>query len=123
MGMLVTTDVCKTYRSGVRANDGVSIDAPAGEVFGLLGPNGAGKTTLVSQILGLAKPDSGTITIDDVDVVRHPEVARRWCSYQPQAAAPVEGLSAREAVELVGRIRGGETSDVRRRATELLDTL
>jgi ABC-2 type transport system ATP-binding protein len=123
MGMLIATDVTKTYRSGVRANDGVSIEVPAGEVFGLLGPNGAGKTTLVSQILGLAKPDSGSITIDGVDVVRRPDVARRWCSYQPQAAAPVDGLSAREAVELVGRIRGGDTAGVRRRASELLDAL
>jgi ABC-2 type transport system ATP-binding protein len=123
MGMLVATDVTKTYRSGVRANDGVSIDVAGGEVFGLLGPNGAGKTTLVSQILGLAKPDAGSITIDDVDVVRRPEIARRWCSYQPQAAAPVDGLSAREAVELVGRIRGGEASKVRRRAGELLSAL
>src|SRR4051794_35024630 len=123
MGMLVAEHVSKTYRSGVRANDDVSVDVPAGEVFGLLGPNGAGKTTLVSQILGLARPDSGRITIDDVDVVRRPDVARRWCSYQPQAAAPVDGLSAREAVEVVGRIRGGEVKDVRRRAGELLDAL
>src|SRR4051794_19237490 len=123
MGMLVAEHVSKTYRSGVRANDDVSVDVPAGEVFGLLGPNGAGKTTLVSQILGLARPDSGRITIDDVDVVRRPEVARRWCSYQPQAAAPVDGLSAREAVEVVGRIRGGDAKEVRRRAVELLDAL
>src|SRR3954447_7988778 len=123
MGMLVAEHVSKTYRSGVRANDDVSVDVPAGEVFGLLGPNGAGKTTLVSQILGLARPDSGRITIDDVDVVRRPEVSRRWCSYQPQAAAPVDGLSAREAVEVVGRIRGGDAKEVRRRAVELLDAL
>ena len=123
MAMLVAEHVSKTYRSGVRANDDVSVEVPAGEVFGLLGPNGAGKTTLVSQILGLARPDSGSITIDDVDVVRRPEVARRWCSYQPQAAAPVDGLSAREAVEVVGRIRGGDAKDVRRRAGELLDAL
>src|SRR3954451_21185372 len=123
MGMLVAEHVTKTYRSGVRANDDVSVDVAAGEVFGLLGPNGAGKTTLVSQILGLARPDSGRITIDDVDVVRRPELARRWCSYQPQAAAPVGGLRAREAVEVVGRIRGGETKAVRRRAGELLEAL
>jgi ABC-2 type transport system ATP-binding protein len=123
MDMLVADDVTKTYRSGVRANDGVSIEVGAGEVFGLLGPNGAGKTTLVNQILGLAKPDSGSIRIDGVDVVRQPDVARRWCSYQPQAAAPVDGLSAREAVELVGRIRGGNAADVRHRAGELLDAL
>jgi ABC-2 type transport system ATP-binding protein len=123
MGMLVVEHVSKTYRSGVRANDDVSIDVGAGEVFGLLGPNGAGKTTLVSQILGVARPDSGTITIDGVDIVRRPDVARRWCSYQPQATAPVDGLSAREAVDLVGRIRGGDAGKVRRRGADLLDAL
>jgi ABC-2 type transport system ATP-binding protein len=123
MSLLTIDHVTKTYRNGVRANDDITLDVPAGEVFGLLGPNGAGKTTLVSQILGLAKPDSGEIVIDGVDVVRQPDVARRWCSYQPQAAAPVDGLSAREAVELVGRIRGEPAADVRRRAGDLLDAL
>ncbi|HET7530416.1 MAG TPA: ABC transporter ATP-binding protein [Mycobacteriales bacterium] len=123
MALLSVAHLTKTYRNGVRANDDVSIDVPAGEVFGLLGPNGAGKTTLVSQILGLAKPDSGAVVIDDVDVVRRPDVARRWCSYQPQAAAPVDGLAPREAVEIVGRIRGGDAAGVRRRASELLDAL
>ena len=77
-------------------------------MFGLLGPNGAGKTTLVSQVLGLAAPTSGTITIDGVDVVRSPAIARRACSYQPQSGAPVEGLRPNEAIELAGRLRGGE---------------
>jgi ABC-2 type transport system ATP-binding protein len=115
--------VTKTYRGGVRANDDICLDATAGEVFGLLGPNGAGKTTLVSQVLALLVPDSGSITIDGVDVVRHPDAARRLCSFQPQAAAPVDGLSARQAVEIVGAIRGGRRDVVRRRAGELLDAL
>ena len=123
MTFLQVEHVTKQYRNGVRANDDVNLDVAAGEVYGLLGPNGAGKSTLVGQVLGLLEPDSGTIAIDEVDVVRRPEVARRWCSYQPQAAAPVDGLSAREAVELVGRIRGGEPKVVRRRTTELLDAL
>ena len=106
MPLLDIAHVTKTYRNGVVANDDISLGVEAGEVYGLLGPNGAGKTTLVCQVLGIVVPDSGTVSIDGTDVVRRPEVARRMCSYQPQAAAPVAGLSPREAVEIVGRIRG-----------------
>jgi len=123
MGVLHVDHVSKTYRGGVRANDDVTLHVAAGEVFGLLGPNGAGKTTLVSQVLGVLAPDSGTIRIDDVDVVRRPAQARRLCSFQPQAAAPVDGLTARQAVELIGAIRGGRRAPVRERAAELLAAL
>ncbi len=123
MPMLAIDHVTKTYRGGVLANDDITLDAAAGEVFGLLGPNGAGKTTLVSQVLALLMPDSGTITIDGIDVVRRADEARRLCSFQPQAAAPVEGLTARQAVEIVGCVRGGRRDAVRRRAAELLDAL
>ena len=122
--VLEVVDVSKRYgRGGVLANDGISLVVAAGEVFGLLGPNGAGKTTLVNQVLGVLAPDSGVIRIDGHDVVARPAVARRLCSYQPQATAPVEGLTPREAIELVGRIRGGAPRDVARRAAELLDAL
>jgi ABC-2 type transport system ATP-binding protein len=121
--MLSVDQVTKRYRRGVLANDGVSLDVAAGEVFGLLGPNGAGKPTLVSQILGLLTPDSGTITIDGHDVVSRSDLARRWCSYQPQASAPVDGLTPREAIELVGRLRGGAKPAVRERAELLLEAL
>jgi len=123
MPLLDIRNVTKTYRGGVRANDDISLDVEAGEVFGLLGPNGAGKTTLVSQVLALLVPDSGTITIDGVDVVLRPDEARRMCSFQPQAAAPVEGLSARQAVEIIGSIRGGRRNEVRSRTNELLELL
>jgi len=115
--------VTKRFRNDVLANDEVSLAVDAGEVFGLLGPNGAGKTTLVSQLLALLVPDSGRIHIAGQDVVAAPQLARELCSYQPQAAAPVAGLSARQAIELVGRIRGGSKTAVRRRADELIDAL
>jgi ABC-2 type transport system ATP-binding protein len=121
--LLEIDTVTKRFRNGVVANDDVSLDVDSGEVFGLLGPNGAGKTTLVSQLLGLLVPDAGRIHIAGDDVVVSPDLARRLCSYQPQATAPVTGLSARQAIELVGRIRGGAKADVRRRANELIEAL
>jgi ABC-2 type transport system ATP-binding protein len=121
--LLEVRNLTKQYRRGVLANDDLSLDVREGEVFGLLGPNGAGKTTLVSQVLGLLKPTSGQILLDGVDVARTPEVARRACSYQPQGAAPLEGMTPVEAVELTGRLRGGDKATVRRRTDELLTAL
>ena len=123
MPVLDVQGVTKRYRRGPLANDDITLQVEPGEVFGLLGPNGAGKTTLVGQVLGLVRPSAGEIRIDGVDVVRDPAVARRKCSYQPQATVPVEGLTPSRAVELAGRIRGGGRTDVRRRARELLGAL
>ena len=123
MTLLEVRDLTKQYRGGVLANDGLSLDVRAGEVFGLLGPNGAGKTTLVSQVLGLLRPTSGQILLDGVDVAQRPDVARSACSYQPQGSAPLEGMTPVEAVELTGRLRGGSRDVVRRRTDELLHAL
>ena len=121
--LLEVRNLTKQYRRGVLANDDLSLDVRAGEVFGLLGPNGAGKTTLVAQVLGLLRPTSGEILLDGVDVARSPEVARRSCSYQPQGSAPLEGMTPEEAVRLTGRLRGGDKDVVRRRTDELLSAL
>ena len=115
--------VAKVYASGTRANDDVTITAEPGEVFGLLGPNGAGKTTLVSQVMGLLRPTAGSIHIGDIDLVERPHAARQLTAYLPQGDLPIEALRAREAVELVGRIHGGDPAAVRDRADELFATL
>lgn len=122
--MLLEFDqVTKVFRDGTRANDAITLDVGAGEVFGLLGPNGAGKTTLVSQLLGLLKPTSGRIVLDGVDVVDRPSFARASSSYQPQATVATTGLTALQAIELCGRIRGGSKDEMRRRGRDLLGAL
>ena len=121
--LLEVQNIRKIYKGKVKANDDISLEVGEGEVFGLLGPNGAGKTTLVNQIIGLAVPTSGSITISGVDVVSDPDYARRACSFQAQVQAPISGLTALQAIELVGRIRGGKTLDVHRRAMELIGKL
>lgn len=121
--LLEINNVTKVYKKKVRANDNISLSIREGEVFGLLGPNGAGKTTLVNQIIGLTKPSSGSITLDGVDIIANPGYARQNCSFQAQTQVPISGLNTLQAIELVGRIRGGKTPDVRRRAMELIDKL
>jgi len=120
---LRVTDLRKVYRRGVAANDGISLEVAPGEVYGLLGPNGAGKTTLVKQVIGLLKPTSGSIRLGPHDLVARPSVARQLCSYLPQAQLPIDGLRAQEAIELSGRIRGGDARAMRRRTGELIDAL
>jgi ABC-2 type transport system ATP-binding protein len=116
-------NLTKVYRRGARANDGISLEVAPGEVLGLLGHNGAGKTTLLGQIVGLVRPTGGRISLLGRDPVAEPAWARTVCSFQPQAQAPLTGVSTRQAIEIVGRVRGGSRRAVRRRTAELLAAL
>jgi ABC-2 type transport system ATP-binding protein len=121
--VLKTVNLCKSYVRNTLVNDNISLSLRRGEIFGLLGPNGAGKTTLVRQIMGLVKPDSGSIMIDDVNTIARPGFARQVCSFQAQSQVPIAGLTARQAIELVGRGRGGDAKSVKARSVELLKFL
>lgn len=121
--VLQMENVSKEYARGVLVNNRISLSLQEGEIFGLLGPNGAGKTTLISQIIGLVKPDSGSIHIDGVDIVAKPDKARQACSFQAQTQVPINGLTSMQAIELVGRVRGGSPKSVRERARVLLNNL
>jgi ABC-2 type transport system ATP-binding protein len=90
-----------TKRYGpVEAVRGISFDVAEGEIFGLLGPNGAGKTTTLECILGLRRPDAGTITIGGIDAVAQPEQAKQLVGAQLQSAALQDKITPRQALEL-----------------------
>src|ERR1043165_5862388 len=77
----------KAYRTktgDISATAGIDLLVNRGEVFGLLGPNGAGKTTLVRQLIGLLRPDSGSIELFGHDVVASPRVVPDFVAYLPQ---------------------------------------
>jgi ABC-2 type transport system ATP-binding protein len=118
------SELRKSYDGGHSfANDGISLRVEPGEVYGLLGPNGAGKTTLVKQVIGLLMPDSGSITLGGYDLVADPDHARQLCSYLPQAPMPIQSFKSREAVDIAGRIRGGDIDAVRARREQLFAAL
>jgi Cu-processing system ATP-binding protein len=83
----------------------LSLTVPTGKVTALVGPNAAGKTTLVKAILGLVKPNSGRILIDDHEVGRDP-VYRERIGYMPQHPAFPDNLRVHELLEFVDDIRG-----------------
>lgn len=105
----------------VTALDGLDLDVEAGTVLGLLGPNGAGKTTAVSILTTLLVPSSGTASVAGLDVVRQAREVRRCIGLSGQYAAVDEHLTARENLDMIGRLYGLSRGDARRRGNELLE--
>jgi ABC-2 type transport system ATP-binding protein len=104
--------VSKTYRSSTRevqALADVSFDIAPGEFFGLLGPNGAGKTTLISVLAGLARANSGTVTVHGHDVVTDYAAARRSLGVVPQELVFDPFFSVRETLRIQGGYFGVRT--------------
>lgn len=113
-----------TRRFGtVTANDSIDLRVDPGSVVGLLGHNGAGKTTLVSQVVGLLRPDAGSIHVGSIDAVADPGAARRAVAIQPQSQAPIDGLTPRDAVEIAARLRGLSARDARAASLAMAEEL
>jgi lipopolysaccharide export system ATP-binding protein len=99
MGKLTAAGLIKIY-TGRRVVNGINLEINPGEVVGLLGPNGAGKTTTFYLIVGLIKPDSGTISLDGEDLSQCPMYirARRGLNYLPQEPSIFRKLTVRENI-------------------------
>ena len=82
--MLQVRHLGKTYASGFRALDDVTLDICRGEIFALLGPNGAGKTTLISIVCGIVRASTGSVTVDGHDIGRDYRAARSLIGLVPQ---------------------------------------
>ncbi len=102
------------------ALDGVDLTVAAGTVHGVLGPNGAGKTTAVRILTTLLKLDAGHAEVAGFDVTTRPDQVRAHIGLVGQNAAVDEVLSARQNLELFGRLYHLSSRDARARATELL---
>jgi ABC-2 type transport system ATP-binding protein len=104
---LVAENLGKQY-DGVQqpALAGLDMAIRSGEIFGLLGPNGAGKTTAISILSTTLQPDSGRAVICDIDICRHPRLARRHIGLVPQDIALYPELTAWENLSFFGRLQG-----------------
>jgi ABC-2 type transport system ATP-binding protein len=103
-----------------KAVDGLSLKIERGEIFGLLGPNGAGKTTTVNMIVGLLKPDSGTVTIENGGSPQDPR-SRAKIGVAPQSIALYEELTGGENLFFFGKLMGLNGSRLRERVGWALD--
>ena len=97
--LLVTEKLVKEYRQR-RVVNAVSIRVSAGEIVGLLGPNGAGKTTTFNIVVGIVKPDAGTVRFQERDITRMPmhRRARRGIGYLTQEPSVFRKLTVEQNI-------------------------
>lgn len=117
--MLRIESVSKTYANGVEALRDVTLEIPRG-MFGLLGPNGAGKSTLMRTIATLQEPDSGSIRLNGLDVLREKEKVRRILGYLPQEFGVYPKISAAALLDHFAVLKGFSARGERR---EVVDDL
>jgi len=89
----------------------IDLNIPDGQATGIVGPNGSGKTTLIKNLLGLVKPDSGSITINNVELNGGSEY-KQDIGYMPQVARYPENMKVGELFHFIKKIRGvSDTSE------------
>ncbi|HDK41296.1 MAG TPA: ATP-binding cassette domain-containing protein, partial [Nitrospirae bacterium] len=114
MHSLEIRDLKKSYNGKSIVKD-VSLNISSGEIVGLLGPNGAGKTTTFYMILGLIRPDSGVISLDDHNLNSSPMYvrARKGIGYLPQETSIFRKLSVEDNIKAVLEI-----ADIKKQESE-----
>ncbi|MFW6193521.1 MAG: ATP-binding cassette domain-containing protein [Gemmatimonadota bacterium] len=113
-----------TCRLGdVRAVDGLSVEVPAGSIFGFLGPNGAGKTTTIRLLLGLLEPTRGGARVLGHDVRHDSAAIRRRAGVVLESHGLSENLPAIDNLEFAGRVWRIPPDERRERSRELLERL
>ncbi len=98
-------NLCKRYGNSVQALHNVSLTIPLG-MFGLLGPNGAGKSTLMRTLATLQEADSGTATLDGIDVLKQKDDVRRVLGYLPQEFGLYPKVSAENLLMHFAALKG-----------------
>lgn len=117
--LIEVSNLTKRYDE-VLAVDNISFTVGEGELFGFLGPNGAGKTTTINMLIGLARPDSGTVKIDGIDCTRNPRAAQHLIGIVPDESNLYGELSGFDNLCFCGALYGMPGDKRRNRAHELL---
>ena len=108
-------NLSKTYSNGVQALKNVTLTIPQG-MFGLLGPNGAGKSSLMRTLATLQQADSGSVTLNDIDVLKEKDKVRKILGYLPQEFGVYPKISSYNMLSHIAALKGisnkGERKDL-----------
>lgn len=120
--VIQTKDLVKVYGSRTVVNK-VSFNVKQGEIVGLLGPNGAGKTTSFYQVIGLVKPDSGEVYLNDINITKLPmyKRAKMGIGYLPQEASVFRKLSVEDNITAVLEMTRLTRQEQKNKLESLLD--
>ena len=116
------TGVTKRYVDVVAVN-GVDLDVKEGEIFGLLGPNGSGKSTLLKMILGLVKPDLGSVNVLGIKAEDDPVTIKAQSGYVPEVPQLYEFLTGIEYLDFTADLYGVNLAEKEERINEYLEAL
>ena len=122
MEALRVENVAKSFGS-VIAVKGVSFTLESNQILGLLGPNGSGKSTLMKSMVGIIKPDTGTITVEGFNVASNPIEVKRIIGFVPESPRLYEFLSGIEYLDFVATVHGLSPEVKRERIPEFLKAL
>ncbi len=119
---LHTDKIEKSYR-GRQVVKGVSVEVNQGEIVGLLGPNGAGKTTSFYMIVGLVKPDAGSVYLDDTEITTYPMYRRSQMGigYLPQEVSVFRKLSVEDNIMAILEMTPLSKTERKERLEKLLE--
>jgi len=120
--LLHTEEIRKSYK-GRKVVDGVTVKVNQGEIVGLLGPNGAGKTTSFYMTVGLVKPDSGKVFLDDLDITGYPmyKRAQMGIGYLPQEISVFRKLSVEDNILAILELTKLTKTEQKERLEQLLE--
>ena len=122
MSAVEVNQVSKSFGSR-QAVANVTFSVRGGEVLGLLGPNGSGKSTLMKTIVGIIKPDAGSIQVLGTNVATDPVAVKRMIGYVPEAPRLYEFLSGVEYLDFVADVHGLAKGERQERILEFLKAL
>jgi len=118
--MINLIGLTKKYGENIAVNN-LDLSIKPGELFGFIGPNGAGKTTTIKMIAGILKPTSGEVIIDNLDIQKQPEEAKKLVGYIPDDPYLYDRLSAREHLGFIGGLYNLSDDQIKVRSAELFD--
>jgi len=107
----------------IKAVRNLNLKVKKGEIHGLLGPNGSGKSTTMKMILGLVKPDLGSISVNELNAEKNPIEVRRTIGYVPEAPRLYEFLTGIEYLDFIADIHGLDVDSKKNRIKEFLEAL
>jgi ABC-2 type transport system ATP-binding protein len=102
---LSINSLSKTYPNGTKALQNISLEIGTG-MFGLLGPNGAGKSSLMRTLATLQEADSGSVFLDEIDVLKDKEYVRRNLGYLPQDFGVYPKIKAEQMLDHIAQLKG-----------------
>lgn len=116
---LSISNLSKTYSNGLKALDNITMEINSG-MFGLLGPNGAGKSSLMRTIATLQEPDTGTVMLGDIDVIKEKAEVRKVLGYLPQDFGFYPKVSAIDMLDHFAILKGIANAKERKEVCDAL---